>query len=910
MRQTSYVIRHPLTLHVWHLRRRLKTSTLWQSYCKAILITILLLSFLLSCGDQEADKDGLTTLDKLRTIDWDIWPDAGYDLALMGEESAIDVLLQAVKDESRDARWHAAGFLGNYDDPRILPGLETAFLTDPDDSVRLALARALAGIDADYAAEVFLSQFDEAGDPAGREIAVWLLGEMGDARVVPSLVKRLDDPAARRDAALELARFRDKRAVPALIEMLPDSPDYEYSKYSAGNIVDALVRIGDTSCISVLFGDESLRPVFLNALISHLRSKPVGVPFDFIKPIVAPLIEMTDRTLPGEIRGQAARVLGYMSYPQLAPTFGKIFVETDNHTLRNAMAQVLTDMGSAGVEYLLAGAKKKDRYGLALSRLANYNSREVLHAVAELALGASYPFRLGAIEALEAFGSIWPEEVLSFALELLRDPDPQVKLYTIRMIRRLEMRESEETLREAIHDTDERVRTAAIDVLSYFSGEIPLVLEIEMDRSSYRYNEPVNMNYKITNISPRPVTICTHGMDISGVIYGTAFSPPDIRKPDGTLLKYCGSAVTMAPPRKEHHRTLQPGDVLSGPVPISKFYQIYQPGRYTVKLGYRSYTDGIQFGAWWWPGVLRSQEISFKINRPSRRQLREMIAAVDIEKITDEESFEEAKRICHKLGELKSYSAVEALKKLAFYEPPLLEEPAIGQIENESSPEPSLEMPVPSEQEVARYRREELSELALRILAELPFHELVPVWLEMVDERRDEYGLAVDALVRLRHPRGIEMLRHQVFGSTSPVDSVGAALKLKGLGDNTGVEWLRTLALRKLKHWKPEERRDSVRILQGIRESEGIPIALADRDPEVRSWAKYWLKAVAEDIGVAGVEAMLDDPDPNVQRAAAYQLAFMGSAAGVYLIREDLNADDWETRENARWALRTLNQST
>lgn len=52
----------------------------------------------------------------------------------------------------------------------------------------------------------------------------------------------------------------------------------------------------------------------------------------------------------------------------------------------------------------------------------------------------------------------------------------------------------------------------------------------------------------------------------------------------------------------------------------------------------------------------------------------------------------------------------------------------------------------------------------------------------------------------------------------------------------------------------------------------------------MHSSAEYWLEAVAEDIGFARLEAMLDDPDANVQRVAAYQLASMGSAAGVHLI--------------------------
>jgi HEAT repeat protein len=831
---------------------------------------ILALFLILSPALQGVHPD-MSALDKLRSSDWEIWPDAAYDLALMGED-AVPFLLNVLTDESRDARWHAVAFLGSYGDKRALPGLTRVFLNDRDEYVRFQAALALANTDVRYTAELMAGQLEKPKDPVAQDIAVSILSKIGDRRVIPTLVRRLENPATRKEAAFALARFKDERAAPALIEMLRVRDWRDQSETDlAERAVKALAQIGDRSAI----------PILVRMLKSPLGDEMAKILPDFGSAVVPPLLEMLRQTTSYRIRDRVIRALEHIHDPLLAPIYGRIFLETEDWALRRPMAEALANMGAAGIEYLLKGAKLKNRHRIALQQLSTYNDKKVADAVAELALDKSNPFRLAAIRTLRSFWPMWGAELMPTAMKLLHDPNPEVRLYVIRIFRDQEVREAAEALSEVAHnDPDALVRRAASSVLASFSGISPLKLEIEMNRSRYRYGQQVYMKFRIINVWSDDVTVCTQGISTQRIFHDMILKP-EIRKPDGTL-KYSGSRYKLAFPRRKDFKTLKPGDELSGYIDISKFYRPYQPGRYTAKLSYRSVHDGVQYGLWGWVGVLESQEVSFEIDPPSVKRLRELIAEIDIERINRGNArkrryrWEKALDICYQLGEIGDPAAIEALKSLAFLGP------------RSSGEERFL---------IDRVRIE-----ALKALAKFPLHELTPMWIRLLKDRSLQ-EIAMNALIKISDPEAIEPLRHLVFsGSDNPVR---VALALKELGDDKGIEWLKALAMRKLKHWDPNERRNGIWTLGQIRQSEGIRDALADEDPEVREAARYWLKTVAEDIGVGGIKAMLNDPNPNVRKAIAYQLALLGDPEGLNLIEEDLYAEDKGTRGYARYAFLT-----
>lgn len=73
-----------------------------------------------------------------------------------------------------------------------------------------------------------------------RYSAVLALGNIGDKRAVPALIKSLRDAPIAMDAAIALGKIKDESSVEALIELLEDE-EYPAKKYA----VIALGEIGD-----------------------------------------------------------------------------------------------------------------------------------------------------------------------------------------------------------------------------------------------------------------------------------------------------------------------------------------------------------------------------------------------------------------------------------------------------------------------------------------------------------------------------------------------------------------------------------------------------------------------------------------------------------------------------------------
>ena len=154
-------------------------------------IWILCLVIVVGC---ETRPDAVKTLEKLCAADWDIWHEAGYDLALMGDNT-VPFLIQTLTNESREARWHACYFLRNsYPDPRALPTLTEVFLHDTDAYVRSTAAYAIADIDTSYARTLMIQAMDAEANEITQNIAVEVLSHLGDERVIPMLVPRLGGP--------------------------------------------------------------------------------------------------------------------------------------------------------------------------------------------------------------------------------------------------------------------------------------------------------------------------------------------------------------------------------------------------------------------------------------------------------------------------------------------------------------------------------------------------------------------------------------------------------------------------------------------------------------------------------------------------------------------------------------------
>ena len=894
------------------------------------------------CGIVRAD---LSTLEKLRSMGWDSdWRDVGYDLMLMGDDAApflIEILTsESQATQQRDlyseyVRGRTISFLRQHPDARALPVLTKVFLHDTEQRLRQNAANTIAEIDPEYARQL-MGKYLEA-DAETQDIVFSVLEELGDKRAasmwVSVLVSRLENPEIRRGAALRLAKLKDKRAVPVLLDMLNDK---ELDTYNKREAAFALADLKDKRAVPFLLdmlddkeldnrikeqvldrlaqlGDERAIPVLLNFLADSWWGRHVTNMLPQFGPgIVPPLLEMWEQTESYEIRDRIVQALRYVHYPELAPIYEQVYLETEDYALQVAMLEALPNMGVLGFEHLLKIAKQKldERVW---QHLSTYNGEAIVDAVAELALDELYPHRTAAIDTLGAFGQLWKKEIAKHIPLLLTDADPAVKINTMYLIQKLEMAElwkveisnhvsqllsnadpavkvrtirlikhlkrieMTPALQKLTQSTDARIKNAAHNVLAVLSEAEPLKLEIEMSRPRYGYGQSIDLTYRITNVSPHPITISTVGMHLPD-----HFLRLEIQLPDGTFEEgYRG-------PRREDYQTLRPGGELTVTVSVSKFFWLHQPGRYTVQIHFHPFGNGLQYGFMAWTRPFTSSKVHFDIEPPTSEQLNTMLAFIDAKPDTEATRIE-AIKVCHQLGELRRSEAVPALKKLAL---------------------------------VYSDGDRDLREFALSALAKFADCDLTLMWIEMLDDGGYTYRCSLKAFLKSKDPRAIEPLRRKIFRAGS--NATDAALTLQKLGDDGGVEWLRTIAWRKLQHWDRETRKDGTRRLRQLqlrRDERRLrrhqrPDPHQPPDPQrvlTDAWfsamindrqvALNWLAAGAKRITVTDVEGLLKHSDPTIQRAAAYELARLGNAAGIHLIRPDLYANGAKTRGKARLAL-------
>jgi HEAT repeat protein len=167
-------------------------------------------------------------------------------LGVIGDERAVESLIQALKDEEIDIRKTAAWALGEIKDKRAVEPLIRA-LTDKNFVFRVSAAEALARIGDVRAVEPLIQALKDQKTDI-RDTAVRILGELGDQRAVEPLIHVLMDKnfGFRAAAAEALAKIGGVRAADPLIRVLKDED------LCTESAAIALGRIGDRQHAALL----------------------------------------------------------------------------------------------------------------------------------------------------------------------------------------------------------------------------------------------------------------------------------------------------------------------------------------------------------------------------------------------------------------------------------------------------------------------------------------------------------------------------------------------------------------------------------------------------------------------------------------------------------------------------------
>lgn len=190
-------------------------------------------------------------------------------------------------------------------------------LTEPDPSIRKAIARALRKIATDQAIFGLLELLRDL-NPEVQITAARALGELGTQKAVNPLIDELadDNPAVRQAAADALGRIGDRNAATALARLAAEDPSPEVRKTAS----QALHELSDRSVKSILHSLSPANPGEVNEALNRL--------IDLGDAAIPPLIELLNSENQF-IRAISAEVLGALGKPVAIDHIGHLLFDRD-----------------------------------------------------------------------------------------------------------------------------------------------------------------------------------------------------------------------------------------------------------------------------------------------------------------------------------------------------------------------------------------------------------------------------------------------------------------------------------------------------------------------------------------------------------------------------------------------------
>ena len=231
------------------------------------------------------------------TEDTDVKVLAAGALGKIGNKSAAESLMDAMKNPNRILRSIAAKALGEIGDTRATASLVTA-LNDADETVREEAAKSLGRMANEKAVGPLIRAMNDSGTV--RAAAAEALGIIGDKRAVPVLINALKDADefVRSAAAEALGLLGDDQVTDALISTLKDE-----NEYVRGTAAKALGQIGTKQIIAPLLSASVDTHEFVRASVAEalgiLRSPR------FVDNLIVALDDVNDY-----VRCAAAEALG------------------------------------------------------------------------------------------------------------------------------------------------------------------------------------------------------------------------------------------------------------------------------------------------------------------------------------------------------------------------------------------------------------------------------------------------------------------------------------------------------------------------------------------------------------------------------------------------------------------------
>lgn len=288
-----------------------------------------------ACNDESPSVRGaaIDALDEVGRVDRLLDEMAGIDADDGADWVAAEAYVDALAADRPELRMAAANALAGLGEPRVVPALIDR-LEDPDARVRARSARAC--------------------------------GKLGDPRAVAALAGRLTDEnvAVRHEAASALAAIGDDTAMSALLDWVDDDSDPVRRV-----VVSALGESGRMDAVDALvtaLNDEasSVRRTAVYSIIELLSSVPTERSHDLRETvvdrlssldsegIVGPMVEVLERSTRTAQRRNAAWLLGRLDGARVDETVDALVdaLDDDDQMVARFAATSLSELGGTAVE--------------------------------------------------------------------------------------------------------------------------------------------------------------------------------------------------------------------------------------------------------------------------------------------------------------------------------------------------------------------------------------------------------------------------------------------------------------------------------------------------------------------------------------------------------------------------------
>ncbi|WP_103667164.1 HEAT repeat domain-containing protein [Pseudanabaena sp. BC1403] len=427
-------------------------------------------------GETKSDYTIISLLQFSKQQDADKWMSALTAIGAIGTNKAIESLIQCLEDQDFGIRITVVEVLGSIGSDNAIESLLKS-LHDQSPHVRTKVIEALGLIGNDRAVESLIQTLEDQ-DSDIRIKSIEVLGKIGNKQAVQPLIQSLQDQDSFvcRRAAEALGEIGDERAIEPLFDILRNRDSNRSSE------VEALGKITNDETINPVSTDELDIPCLwefcqstCDLLIAEIDDAPKAASEALARiggdQVVKHLIDVL-KSCSDEVRRFAVEALGIIgseeSIDVLIESLRDPIYEVRQYSAE-ALGKIRNNRCIAPLIDLL-----KDKNILvvgeaicAIEKIGNDQAAEDIICNLQDENNDNYIRR----NLIEALGKIASDKGICHLINMLNDPNPDIRGQVAKILGKTGSRISVESLIQSLQDQETNVRSKAVEALGEIGSE-------------------------------------------------------------------------------------------------------------------------------------------------------------------------------------------------------------------------------------------------------------------------------------------------------------------------------------------------------------------------------------------------------------------------------------------------------